>query len=83
MRMTKPWEEPHSVSPLECEEPKAGRLPAYRKQYMEIRAARTSQRPEEDGLEASWDAGAGTHRSRTNRPVGRSLDLIPRVAGAS
>lgn len=41
MRMTKPWEELHSVSPLECAGPKAGRLPACRKQYMKIRAART------------------------------------------
>lgn len=51
MRMTKPWKEQHLVSPLECEGPKAGRHPAYRKQYMEIGAARNSQRSEEDGLQ--------------------------------
>lgn len=41
MRMAKPWEEEHLVSPLECEGPKAGRHPAYWKQYLEIRAAST------------------------------------------
>lgn len=47
MRMTKPWEGLHLASPLECAGPKAGRLPAYWKQYMEIRAARTQ--PEAKG----------------------------------
>ena len=63
MRMTKPWEELHSVSPLECAGPKAGRLPAYQKQYMEIRAAGTQSE-----ARGRWTEGQLGCRSR-NSPL--------------